>query len=166
MWSFWIHHWVLLLLTGHAWFLKLKKSFQLQMAYLQLHSNMHTTLVFFTGHWWKGVLFSMIVAHCLGDLDALSNYDPLLFLHCCSYVVEDCSHRTLYLPACNVLYAEIQFVLTIERGIVKPEFGPKFAFSSTSRLGSLVSDLRLPPYLNLLTKVMKGNWLCFTRRNL
>lgn len=114
----------------------------------------------------EGVPFSMIVALCLGDLDALSNYDPLLFLHCCSYVVEDCSHRTLYLPACNVLYAEIQFVLTIERGIVKPEFGPKFAFSSTSRLGSLVSDLRLPPYLNLLTKVMKGNWLCFTRRNL
>jgi hypothetical protein len=38
--SFWIHHWVPLLLTGHVWFFKLKqnKIFSAATGNLQLHS--------------------------------------------------------------------------------------------------------------------------------
>ncbi|KAK7363186.1 hypothetical protein VNO77_05317 [Canavalia gladiata] len=66
---------------------------------------------FLHGALMEGVPFSMIVAHCLEDLDELSNCDPLFFLHYCSNLVEGCSIRTFYLPACDVLFARIQFVL-------------------------------------------------------
>lgn len=154
MWSFWIHHWVLLLLTGHAWFLKLKKSFQLQMATYNCTQICIPLLFSSRGTDGRGFYF-LWLWHIVWEI--LMRWATTI--HCCFYIVALCGGRLLssnILPACMWCFVCWDPVCPYHRrGIVKTKFGPNFAFSWASRLGSLVSDLRLLPYLTFSLRLWK-----------
>ncbi|BAT74012.1 hypothetical protein VIGAN_01159400 [Vigna angularis var. angularis] len=92
----------------------------------------------------------MIVALCLGDHDPLSNYDPLLFLRCCSIWWKI---ALIQLFTClHVMFCLLRSSLSYHRALVKPDFALIFPCSSTSRL---ISDFRLPPYLTFSLSLSK-----------
>lgn len=97
----------------------------------------------------------MIVAHCLEDLDELSNYDPLHFLRCCSIWWKI---ALIELFTClHVMFCLLRSGLSYHKEIVKPAYGPKFAFSSITRVGLTNIRFDIAALLNLPTMIMKGN---------
>lgn len=107
----------------------------------------------------EGVPFSMIVALCLGDLDALSNYDPLLFLHCCSmwWKIALIEHFTCL----HVMFCLLRSSLSLpQERDSENQVWSQFCILLSLKVGLASIRFEIAALLNLLTKVMKGNWLC------